>query len=182
MVSDKLNLNISRKSLLFSRADIDRRVRELGRMISRDYAGGGLMVIGVLKGAFLFVADLVRRIDLPLEVDFIRVASYGDDLTGGELRLVKDVELAVAGRDVLIVEDIVDSGRTMAFLLDFFSDRRLRSLKVCALIDKKQRRQREVNLDYAGFAVKDGFLVGYGLDYAEQYRHYSEIYRLQTTE
>ena len=168
------------KKLILSPETIARRVRELGNAINRDYAGEPLVVVGILKGAFVFMADLVRAIELPLEIDFIRVASYGNEAcSSGKFVLTKDVELSLAGKDVLLVEDIVDTGRTMACLKERFEAHTPRSVRLCALIDKKERREVPVNVDYAGFTVEEGFLVGYGLDYAEQHRHYPGIYHLQ---
>ncbi|MCF6291363.1 MAG: hypoxanthine phosphoribosyltransferase [Desulfobacterales bacterium] len=169
------------KELVISRAEIRARVKELGAAITRDYEGRSLVLVGILNGAFVFLADLVREINLPLEVDFVRVASYGSRATAGEIRLLKDIELAVAGKDVLLVEDIVDTGRTIAYLKDYFIKHKPRSVRLCTLIDKKERRQVEVVSDYAGFEVGHGFLVGYGLDYAEQHRNYPEVYQLNLT-
>ncbi|MDA8164886.1 MAG: hypoxanthine phosphoribosyltransferase [Desulfobacteraceae bacterium] len=165
--------------LVLSPDDIARRTAELGAAITRDYAGRRLVVIGILKGAFIFTADLVRAIDLPLEIDFIRVASYGSQTSSGDLQLTKDVELELAGKDLLLVEDIVDTGRTLASLQELLGRRQPRSVRVCALIDKRERREVEVAIDYIGFAVAEGFLVGYGLDVAEQHRHHPAVYRLE---
>ncbi|MEW6220103.1 MAG: hypoxanthine phosphoribosyltransferase [Thermodesulfobacteriota bacterium] len=167
------------KELVLSESAIAQRVQELGQMITRDYAGRSLVVVGILKGAFIFMADLVRHIDLPLEIDFVRVASYGAGTTSGELRFTKDIEVAVAGRDVLLVEDIVDTGRTVAFLRDIITCHEPSSLRICALIDKKERRDVPCWVDYVGFDVHEGFLVGYGLDCAEQYRNLAAVYHLR---
>ncbi len=167
------------KKVVISRAEIAKRVKELGEVIARDYAAGNLMIVGILNGAFIFAADLVREIDLPLVVDFVRVASYGGTTnSSGEIRFTKDIELEVEGKDVLLVEDIVDTGRTIACLKKFLAAKKAGSVKVCALIDKKERREIEVQLDYVGFEVPAGFLVGYGLDFAEQYRNYPEVCQL----
>jgi hypoxanthine phosphoribosyltransferase len=166
------------KELVISSSEIARRVLELGREISAQPADK-LLVVGVLKGAFIFTADLVRAISTPLELDFIRVASYGSDTcSSGEIRLSKDLETSVVDRDVLLVEDIVDSGRTLVWLMDYLRDRGAAAVKVCALIDKRQRRREKVVIDYYGFR-REGFLVGYGLDYDERYRELPEIYRLK---
>jgi hypoxanthine phosphoribosyltransferase len=168
------------KEILFSPAAIAARVKELGQTISADYQGRELLLVGILNGAFIFAADLARQITVPLKVDFVRAASYGQgSSTSGRVRLSKDVELPLAGRHVLLVEDIVDSGLTLARLRDLFLAREVASLRVCALIDKQQRRLVEVPVDYPGFLVERGFLVGYGLDYAEQYRQYPAIYRVR---
>jgi hypoxanthine phosphoribosyltransferase len=164
--------------LVISAPDIATRVRTLGRQISAE-AGPDLLVVAILKGAFVFAADLVRTITLPLEVDFIRVASYGSGTCAtGEIRLTKDLEGSVVGRRLLLVEDIVDTGRTLAWLHEHLRERGAAAIKTCVLIDKRERRLAEVVIDYYGFQLQDGFLVGYGLDYAEQYRQLPGIYRL----
>ncbi len=166
------------KELVFSRDVIRARTRELGKRITHDFAGSPLVLVGVLNGAFVFLADLMREIDLDLEVDFVRVASYGSGDTAGSLRFIKDIETAIAGKSVLLVEDIIDTGRTLGALKEVLLSHRPGSLSVCALIDKRERREVEVQAEYIGFEVDQGFLVGYGLDFADQYRHYPEIYRL----
>lgn len=167
------------KEEVLSREDIARRVVELGRAISLDYTGRSLVMVGVLNGAYIFMADLSRAVDLPLMVDFVRVASYGANTSSsGTVKLSKDVELEVKGKDVLLVEDIVDTGRTIAWLQDFFTRKGASSVRICALIDKEERREVEVEVDYAGFTVAEGFLVGYGLDYAEQHRQYPAVYKI----
>jgi hypoxanthine phosphoribosyltransferase len=168
---------MSDKKLILSQKDIARRVRELGAIITEDYAESNLLVIGVLSGAFIFMADLVREIKLDLQVDFIRVASYGLSTTScGEVRFSKDVELDTKDKDILIVEDIVDTGLTLASLYNYLNDRGAKSVHTCALVDKKERREVEVVIEYVGFEVKEGFLIGYGLDYREQYRQLGEIF------
>ena len=167
------------KEEVVSKQDIARRVKELGRAITRDYSGRRLVVIGILNGAFIFLADLVREIELPIEIDFIRVSSYGSSTcSSGVIQCSKDTELDLAGKDVLLVEDIVDTGRTIACLRELLAARKAESVRVCALIDKQERRTVDVTVDYAGFAVSEGFLVGYGLDHAQQHRHYPAIYKL----
>lgn len=171
---------MKQKELIVSRPEISRRVKELAGDIARDYAGGSLVTIGVLKGAFVFLADLIRELDLPVEVDFVRAASYGrGTVSSNDLRLIMDIELDIIGRDILIVEDIVDTGLTVSYLKELFKGRRARSVRICALIDKKERRQIKIELDYVGFEVGQGFLIGYGLDCAEQHRHYPEVYCLK---
>ena len=170
----------TRKRCLISQEAIARRVGELAEQISRDYTGRDLVVVGVLKGVFIFLADLVRALKFPVEVDFVRLYSYGaGTTTTGEVHITKDVELPLKDRDVLIVEDIVDSGLTMDFLIHHLTGHRPRSVKICCLIDKKERREVEVPLDYVGFVVEKGFLVGYGLDCGEQMRTLPEIYALE---
>jgi hypoxanthine phosphoribosyltransferase len=165
---------------LISRAEIARRVAELAEAINRDYADRDLVMIGVLKGAFIFLADLVRALPFSVDVDFVRLRSYGAGTTpSGEVHITKDVELSLKDRDVLIVEDIVDLGFTLNFLRQHLLGHRPRSLKICCLIDKKERREVEVPLDYVGFIVEKGFLVGYGLDCGEKSRTLPEIYVLE---
>lgn len=172
-----------KKREVLAKQVIGERVRELGRMISRDYKGGRLVLVGVLNGAFVFLADLARAIDLDVEIDFIRVASYGKgSSSSGRIFLTKDIEVDLSGKHVLLVEDIIDTGRTISYLKDYFRDRDARSVKVCTLIDKKERRVVAVDADYLGFEIDDGFLVGYGLDYAEHFRNLEGIFHLEDPE
>ena len=165
--------------LLIAPADIERRVKELGEQISRDYAGREPVVVGILKGAFIFMADLVRQVHVPLTIDFVGLASYVGTETSGEVRFTKSLSVPIEGRDVLVVEDIVDTGLTLARLIEHLHQMRPRSLAVCALVDKRERRQVELPLNYHGFQLPHGFLVGYGLDCDEQYRHLPGIYVLE---
>ena len=166
-------------SLLFSKEQIQERIEVLGKTLTHDYAGKKLLVIGILNGAFLFAADLVRCIELPLEIDFIRVSSYGCSTTSsGQWTVSKDVELSIAGKDILLVEDIADSGQTLAFLHNHLKKKEAHTIKTCVLIDKHERRQRSIAIDYLGFPVSGGFLVGYGLDCAEKYRNLPAVYTL----
>ena len=152
--------------------DLRRRVAELGEQISRDYAGRSLLLVGVLKGAVFFLSDLMRYIDIPVEVDFMAVASYGSATdSSGVVRILKDLDAAIEGRDVLIVEDIVDSGLTLQYLLRNLGSRNPRSLEVCALLTKPARRKVDLPSRYVGFEIPDRFVVGYGLDHDEQYRN-----------
>jgi hypoxanthine phosphoribosyltransferase len=158
--------------VLVSAADLQRRVAELGAQIARDYAGKPLLLIGVLKGAVFFLSDLMRHIDIPVEVDFMAVASYGSATdSSGVVRILKDLDAAIEGRDVLIVEDIVDSGLTLQYLMRNLGSRNPRTLEVCALLVKPARRKVELPTRYVGFEIEDRFVVGYGLDYAERYRN-----------
>lgn len=167
------------KQVVIAAGAIRQRVGELGQAIDRDYAGQPLVLVGILNGAFIFLADLARAVTMPVEIDFIRVASYGNaTCSSGAPAFTKDIELSIAGKHVLLVEDIVDTGRTIACLLEILAARQPKSLKVCALIDKKERREVAVRVDYAGFSVAEGFLVGYGLDCAEQHRNLPAVYRL----
>jgi hypoxanthine phosphoribosyltransferase len=157
---------------LVTEQELQRRVAELGEQISRDYAGRSLLLIGVLKGAVFFLSDLMRYIDIPVEVDFMAVASYGSATdSSGVVRILKDLDAAIEGRDVLIVEDIVDSGLTLQYLLRNLGSRNPRSLDVCALLMKPARRKVDLASRYVGFEIPDRFVVGYGLDHAERYRN-----------
>ena len=158
--------------VLVGAEELQRRVVELGEQISRDYAGKRLLLVGVLKGAVFFLSDLMRYIDIPVEVDFMAVASYGSATdSSGVVRILKDLDVAIEGRDVLIVEDIVDSGLTLQYLLRNLGSRGPSSLEVCALLTKPERRKVDLPARYVGFEIPDRFVVGYGLDYAEQYRN-----------
>ncbi|MCL5406723.1 MAG: hypoxanthine phosphoribosyltransferase [Deltaproteobacteria bacterium] len=158
---------------------LNRCVEELAQRINHDYQGKSLVLVGVLKGAFIFMADLARRIDFPVKLDFVRLASYGDKAqTSGNVRLTKDIELSLQGSHVLIVEDIVDSGVTLKWLLDHFSNLGAESVKVCALVDKRERREVEITPEYVGLTVDSGFLVGYGLDFSENHRNLPGIYEV----
>lgn len=166
--------------LLYSKDEIARQVRRLGDEIRRDYENAEIVLVGVLKGAFLFVADLVRAIDGPLVVDFVRLASYGSETqSSGLVEIRKDLEMSIKGRDVIIVEDIIDSGYTLETLYHLLLLREPRSLKVCTLIDKAARRAVPIQADYVGMTMDDGFIVGYGLDYDEKYRNLPDICLVQ---
>jgi hypoxanthine phosphoribosyltransferase len=152
--------------------ELSRRVRELGRQISADYAGRELLLVGVLKGAVFFLSDLMRHIDVPCEVDFMAVASYGSATdSSGVVRILKDLDVALEGRHVLIVEDIVDSGLTLQYLLRSLRARNPASIEVCALLTKPERRKVELEPRYVGFEIPNRFVVGYGLDHGERYRN-----------
>lgn len=166
-------------TLLYSREEISRRVKELARAISRDYAARELILVGILRGTFVFLADLVRLLEVPAVVDFIGISSYGlGTESSQQIRLTKDLQVPIEGKDVLVVEDILDTGLTVDFVVKFLRSRGPASLKVCALIDKSERRLVEVPLDYVGFKLDKGFVVGYGIDCAERYRWLPDIYRI----
>lgn len=166
---------------VFSRAEIAKKVKALAQRISEDYRGKELIAIGVLKGAFIFLADLMRELTIPVQVDFVRLASYGSDTTSsGTIRMTKETELDIRGRHVLIVEDIIDSGLTIAYLLNHLKSLSPKSIKVCTFIDKTERRDVQVPIDYACVTVDHGFLVGYGLDFDEKYRTLPAIYRIRS--
>jgi hypoxanthine phosphoribosyltransferase len=152
--------------------DLRRRVQELGEQITEDYKGRDLLLVGVLKGAIFFLADLMRHVDLPCELDFMAVSSYGSATqSSGVVRILKDLERPLEGRDVLIVEDIVDSGLTLQYLLRSLGARNPRSLEVCALLTKPDRRKVDLEARYVGFEIPDRFVIGYGLDFDEKYRN-----------
>lgn len=162
--------------ILYSEEEIDIRVKELAEEISQGFWGKELVVIGVLKGAFIFMADLVRHFDMPCVIDFIGLSSYGSGTdSSGKIKITKDIEVDISGKHVLIVEDIIDTGGTLSFLMDRLRNRRPSSLKVCVFLDKKGRREVEFEVDYTGFLIDGGFVVGYGLDFNEMYRNLSEI-------
>jgi hypoxanthine phosphoribosyltransferase len=165
-----------KKEILISKPEIDDRVQRLADEISRDYEGKELVLIGILKGAFVFMADLIRCLRIPCEVDFVRLASYGaGTVSSGNIMITKDIETPIRGRDVIIVEDIVDTGLTLSFLVDKLKEREPESLKVCVLLDKKERRKVPFEAEYVGFDIPDRFVVGYGLDFNERYRFLPDV-------
>jgi hypoxanthine phosphoribosyltransferase len=160
------------EKIVFSAEQIEKKVSELGKKISSDYQGKNLIMIGVLKGAMFFMADLMRKVSVPVIIDFIGVSSYGESTrSSGIVRIIKDLEEQIENKPILIVEDIIDTGLTMAYLIKTLKLRKPSSIKVCALIDKKGRRLQEIPLDYRCFEIDNQFLVGYGLDYVDRYRH-----------
>ncbi len=162
--------------VLLPEARVQERVRELGAAIDRDYPEGPVYLVGILKGAFLFLADLARAITRPVRIDFIGIASYGCGTeSSGEVRITKDLDGSIEGADVLIVEDIIDTGITLHYLLQVLQQRKPRTLRVAALLDKPSRRVRSVDMAYTGFEIPDEFVVGYGLDYAQDYRNLHDI-------
>lgn len=157
---------------LIPEAEITKRVRELGEQISRDYAGKELHVICILKGGVFFMCELVKHITVPVTHDFMSVSSYGDGtVSSGRIKIVKDLDDSIQEKDILIVEDIVDSGRTLHHLLQLLRARNPKSIRLCTLLDKPDRREVEIPVDYTGFSIPDLFVVGYGLDYAQHYRN-----------
>lgn len=157
---------------LFTAEQIAARVAAIGSQIARDYAGRDPLLVGVLKGACVFVSDLLRAIDLRLGIEFMAISSYGASTrSSGEVRIVKDLDVSVEGRDIIVVEDIIDTGLTLSYLLSNLRRRGAASVRLVALLDKSERREREVPVDYVGFTIPDAFVVGYGLDYAERYRN-----------
>jgi hypoxanthine phosphoribosyltransferase len=166
--------NIER--ILLSKEEISKKVKELGNKIAEDYKDKDLLVVCILKGAVVFTADLIRAIDSQLTIDFMAVSSYGDSTTSsGAVMILKDLESNVKDRHVLIVEDIIDTGLTLKYLIENLEARKPASVKICTLLDKPERRKVEINVDYSGFAIPDEFVVGYGLDFAEEYRNLPDI-------
>lgn len=165
--------------LLISKEQIQKTLASLAAQINRDYEGKSLILIGVLKGAFVFMADLMRHLNVPVEVDFVKLESYGSRTeSSGTVKLLKDIDVDVYNQDVLIVEEIIDSGRTLKFLYERLQASHPKSLKICALLDKKARRAVDIDANYVGKKVEDKFLIGYGLDYNQAYRNLSEIYTI----
>ena len=161
--------------------DLEKIIASLAQRISSDYDGCELLCVGVLKGAFIFMADLVRMLTVPVKVDFLQASSYGPGtVSSGSPRVTGNIDKAVDGKDLLLVEDIVDTGITLKRIIDHLKTLHPKSVKVCALIDKRERRDIQVNIDYAGYAANGGFLVGYGLDYAEKYRNLPGIFQLNS--
>jgi len=160
------------KEVLISEEQLKEKVKELAKQISDDYAGKDLLMISVLKGGFVFAADLFRSLNIPASVDFLAVSSYGaSSKTSGVVKIIKDLDKPVAGKDVLIVEDILDSGITLNYLKDLLLRRGVNSLKICTILNKPERRKVDLTADYIGFDIPDEFVVGYGLDYDEKYRN-----------
>lgn len=160
------------QEILYDAEQIQDKIKELGEALSRDFEGRNPLVICVLKGAFIFMADLVKNITIPLEIDFMAISSYGQSTkSSGVVKIIKDLDVSVEGRDVLIVEDIIDSGLTLSYLIDVLERRNSKSVTVVTLFDKPNRRTVDLEADYTGFSLPDEFVVGYGLDFAEKYRN-----------
>lgn len=158
--------------VLVSEEDVDKRIKEVGEQISKDYEGEEVHVICVLKGGVFFMCELAKRITIPLSMDFMSVSSYGNEKqSSGVVKIVKDLDEALEGKNVIIVEDIIDSGRTLSYLVEILKKRNPKSVKICTLLDKPERRVTDVKVDYVGFNIPDEFVVGYGLDYAQKYRN-----------
>jgi hypoxanthine phosphoribosyltransferase len=169
------------KEVLISSAEIHEKVEELGRLVTRDYRGERPLLVGVLRGAVIFLGDLMRDIDLPCEIDFMDISSYGTGTTSsGVVRILKDLEEDITGRHVLIVEDIIDTGLTLSYLRRSLLARKPASLEICALLSKPSRRQIDLEVKYVGFEVPDVFVVGYGIDFAGAYRNLPDIHFLQS--
>ena len=169
------------EKILISKEDLNKRIKEIGAQITKDFAGEEIIVIGVLKGSVLFMTDLIREIDLPMDIDFMVVSSYGNDTeSSGNVKIIKDINIDVANKNIIIVEDIIDTGYTMQNLKELFKVRDCKAFKICTLLDKKERRQVEINADYVGFSVPNEFVVGYGLDFNGKYRNLEDIVVLKS--
>lgn len=164
------------KEVLVSYDDIQKKVKEMGKAITRDYSGKELMLVGILKGAFMFLGDLAKSIEIPLTIDFMAVSSYGHSTeSSGVVRILKDLEGSIEGKDILLVEDIIDTGLTLSYLVNNLKSRGANSVKICTLLDKPERRLVNMELAYKGFDIPDEFVVGYGIDFAEGYRNLPDI-------
>lgn len=162
--------------IMLTAEQIEKRVKELAAEISRDYKGKKPLLVGVLKGAVIFLSDLIRYLDIPVEIDFMAVSSYGaDTASSGVVRIQKDLEQSIKGKDVIVVEDIIDTGLTLNYLFKNLSERQPETLKVVTLLDKPDRRKVEFNSDYCGFKIPDKFVIGYGLDYANDFRYLADL-------
>ena len=158
--------------VLISETDVDARIEEIGKKISADYAGEQVHLLCILKGSVFFMCELAKRITVPVSMDFMSVSSYGDGTaSSGIVKIVKDLDETIEGKHVIVIEDIIDSGRTLSYLLEVLQKRNPKSMKLCTLLDKPERRVKDVKVDYVGFAIPDEFVVGYGLDYAQKYRN-----------
>ena len=160
------------QEILFSEEVLAKRIKELANEISKDYKGKNLLVVGILKGSVLFAAELIKNISIPCEIDFMAVSSYGNSTeTSGVVRILKDLDNSIDGKDILVVEDIVDTGVTLTYLLKYLEARKANSIEIISLLNKQARRKSDLQVKYVGFEVPDGFIVGYGIDYAEKYRN-----------
>lgn len=158
--------------VLISEEDVDAKIAEIGKQISEDYAGQSVHLLCILKGSVFFTCELAKRITVPVSLDFMSVSSYGDGTSSsGIVKIAKDLDETIEGKNVIVIEDIIDSGRTLHYLLDVLQKRNPKSMKLCTLLDKPERRVKDVKVDYTGFAIPDEFVVGYGLDYAQKYRN-----------
>ena len=167
---------VEKMEVMLTAQQIEERIKELAEAISEDYRGSKILVIGVLKGAVIFLSDLVRHLTIPVEIDFMAVSSYGADTnSSGVVRILKDLDQSITDKEVLIVEDIIDTGLTLAYLYEYLLRRGPKSLKVVTLLDKPDRRQVSFNPDYCGFKIPDRFVIGYGLDFNENYRHLADL-------
>lgn len=172
-----MDIGKKRKEILFSREDIQKRVEELGRQISKDYEGKNLLVVSLLKGSFIFTADLVREINIPVKIEFMATSSYGHSTEStGKVNVLYDIQENLEGYDVLIADDIADTGITMDFIIDYLKAKNPNSVRSCVLLDKPSRRKVDLEADYVGFTIPDKFIVGYGLNYGDYYRNVPYVF------
>jgi len=163
-------------SVLVPREEIEKKTQELAKRISKDYEGKDLLMVGVLKGGFMFLADLCRHLEIDVSIDFISVSSYGNStVSSGVVRILKDIDYDITGKHVLIVEDLIDTGLTLTYLKDLFMAKHCASVKICTILDKPSRRKVPLEIDYQGIVIPDKFVIGYGLDYAEKYRNLADV-------
>ncbi|NMA67450.1 MAG: hypoxanthine phosphoribosyltransferase [Clostridiaceae bacterium] len=167
---------MSKIKVLVSREELKAKTVELAKRITKDYEGKDLLLVGVLKGGFMFLSDLAREIDIPLSIDFISVSSYGNStVSSGVVRILKDIDYDITGKHVLIVEDLIDTGLTLTYLKDLFKAKHCASVKICTILDKPSRRKVDLDIDYQGIIIPDEFVIGYGLDYQEKYRNLPDV-------
>lgn len=172
----KENRNMPKISVLVPREEIQKKIQELAKRISKDYEGKDLLLVGVLKGGFMFLADLCRYLEIDVSIDFISVSSYGNStVSSGVVRILKDIDYDITGKHVLIVEDLIDTGLTLTYLKDLFMAKHCASVKICTILDKPSRRKVPLEIDYQGIVIPDKFVIGYGLDYAEKYRNLPDV-------
>jgi hypoxanthine phosphoribosyltransferase (EC 2.4.2.8) len=171
---------MSKLKVLVTKEELAAKTRELAKQISKDYEGKDLLLVGVLKGGFIFLADLVRELTIDAQIDFISCSSYGNSaVSSGIVRILKDIDYDITGKHVLLVEDLIDTGLTLTYLKDLFRAKHCASVKICTILDKPSRRKVDLKVDYQGIIIPDKFVVGYGLDYAEKYRNLPEVYVLE---
>ncbi len=173
---------MSKYKVVLSEEQIQSRIKELGAQINRDYKGKTPVVICMLKGAIVFFSDVVRCLDIPLTMEFVRLSSYKNGTTSGDMELITDIDIDITGKDLLIIEDVVDSGKTLSFFIELLKKRNPASVKICAFLDKPERRTVDVKVDYVGFRVECGFVIGYGLDYAERFRELPYLAEINSPE
>lgn len=172
-----MEAELGRRKILFTEEDIDKRIKEMGKQISEDYRDKDLIMVSLLRGSFIFAADLIRAVDIPVQIDFMTTASYGhSEESSGHVALIHDLMSEIRDKDVLIVDDIIDSGRTLNVVKEMLKERSPRSIKVCTMLDKPSRRSENINADYVGFEIEDLFIVGYGLNYKDHYRNIPYIF------
>jgi len=165
--------------ILIESSEISKKVHDLGQQITEDYKDKNLVIIGILKGSFIFLADLVRSIEIRTEIDFIRVSSYGKGINPGDIELITELQTPIKNRDVLLVEDLLDTGATLEFIKKYILSKQPASLKICALMNKKKTRETAIDVDYVGFEIDDKFVIGYGTDFAEEGRNLPDIYVIE---